>query len=98
MTTKDTARSPTALKEALSLETAAGVMDLKINGEKTKYMTTRVNKHQPKHFQIERFNFETVQNFTYLGSLLGVNNDNSVEIRKIIFLANKCSYGLKGQR
>ena len=34
MTTKDTARSPTALKEALSLETAAGVMDFKINEEK----------------------------------------------------------------
>jgi hypothetical protein len=34
-------RSPTALKEAfLSLERAARVMGLKINDEKTKYMTT----------------------------------------------------------
>jgi hypothetical protein len=27
------------------------------------------NKNQLKHFQIENFNFETVQSFTYLGSL-----------------------------
>jgi hypothetical protein len=32
-----------------------------------------------------------------LGSLVGVNNDNSVEIRKRIVLANKCIYGLKRQ-
>jgi hypothetical protein len=36
------ARSRTALKEAfLSLERAAGEMGLKINGEKTKYLTTK---------------------------------------------------------
>ena len=92
------ARSPTALKEAfLSLERAAGTVGLKINEEKTKYMTTRVNKHQPKHFQIENFNFETVQSFTYVGFLLDVNNDNSVEIRKRLLLANKCFYGLNKQ-
>jgi hypothetical protein len=92
------ARSSIALMEAfLSLERAAGAMGLMIKKEKTKYMTTRINKHQPKHFQIERFNFETVQSFTHLGSLLDVNNDNSVEIRKIILLANKCFCGLKIQ-
>jgi hypothetical protein len=38
------ARSPTALKEAfLLLERAAGVMGLKINNKKTKYVTTRIN-------------------------------------------------------
>jgi hypothetical protein len=92
------ARSPTALKEAfLSLERAAGVMGLKINEKKTKYITSRTNKHQPKQFQIEKFSFEIVQSFTYLGSLLDVNNDNFVEIRKRILLANKCFYGLKRQ-
>ena len=40
-------------------------MGLKINEEKTKYMTTRVNKHQPKHFQIENFNFQTVQSLNF---------------------------------
>jgi sorting nexin-29 len=93
-----TARYPTALKETLlSLERAAGVMALQINEEKTKCMTTRVNKNRSKYFQVEKFNFETVQSFKYLGSLVDVNNNNSVEIRKIILLANKCFYGLKRQ-
>jgi sorting nexin-29 len=60
-------------------------------------VTSRINKHQTKQFQIEEFSFETVQSFTYLGPLLDVNNDNSVEIRKRILLANKCFYGLKRQ-
>ena len=46
---------------------------------------------------IERFNFESVQNFTFFGSFLDVNNDNSVEIRKRILLAKKCFCGLKTQ-
>jgi sorting nexin-29 len=91
-------RSPTALKEAfLSLERAAGSMGLKINEEKTKYLITRVNINQPKYFQIGKFNFETAQSFAYLGSLVDVNNDNSVKIRKRILLANKCFYVLKRQ-
>jgi sorting nexin-29 len=90
------ARFQTALKKAfLSLERAAGEMGLNINEEKTKYLTTRVNKNQLKHFQIGNFNFETVQSFTYLGSFINVNNDNFVEIKKIILLANKGFYGLK---
>jgi hypothetical protein len=62
-------------------------MGLKINEKKTKYLTKRVNKNQHKYLQIGNFNFEAVQNFTY--------NDNSVEIKKRIFLANKRFYGLK---
>ena len=84
------ARSQTALKEAfLSLERAAGEIGLKINEEKTKYLTTRVNKIQPKHFQIENFNFETVQSSTYLGSLINGNSDNSADIKKIILFLIK---------
>jgi hypothetical protein len=49
------ARSPTALKEAfLSPERAAGVMGLKINEKKTKYMTPRTDRHQRKQFEIEK--------------------------------------------
>jgi hypothetical protein len=40
-------------------------MGLKINEKKTKYMTTRINKHQPKQFQIEKFSFETVQFYIF---------------------------------
>ena len=55
----------------------------------TKYLTTGVNKNQPKYFQIEKFKFEMVQSFTYLGSLIDANNDISVKIKKRILLANK---------
>ena len=37
------------------------------------------------------------QGFTYLGSLINVNNDNFAEIKKIILMANKGFYGLKRQ-
>jgi hypothetical protein len=43
-----------------------------------------VNKNQPKYFQIEKFKFEMIQSFTYLGSLIDANNDISVEIKKRI--------------
>jgi hypothetical protein len=77
------ARSRKSLKEAfLSLERAAREMGLRINEEKTKYLTTGVNKNQPKYFQIEKFKFEMVQSFTYLGPLIDANNDISVEIKK----------------
>ena len=72
-------------------------MSKKINEEKTKYLTTRVTKNQPKRYQIENFKFETVQNFTYLGFLMDLNNDNSAEIQKRILMANKCFCGLKRQ-
>ena len=69
------ARSQTALKEAfLSPERAAGVMGLKIYEEKTKYLTTRGNENQPKHIQIENFNFGTVQSCTYLCFLINISN------------------------
>jgi hypothetical protein len=56
-----------------------------------------VNKNQTKYFQIEKFKFEMVQSFTYLGSLIDANNDISVEIKKRILLANKGFYGLRKQ-
>ena len=49
------------------------------------------------YFQIKNFNFEAVQSFTYLGTLINVNNDNSAEIKKRIVMANKGLYGLKRQ-
>jgi len=89
------ARSRTALKEAfLSFERAAGEMSLRINEKKTKYFTTRESKNQQSYFQIKNFNFEVVQTFTYLGSLI---NDSSAVIMERILMANKVRYGLKRQ-
>jgi hypothetical protein len=72
-------------------------MGLRINEEKTKYLITGVNKNQPKYFQIEKFKFEMVQSFTYLGSLIDANSDISVEIKKGILLAHKGFCGLERQ-
>ena len=92
------ARSQATLKEVfLSLETAAGEMDLRINEETTKYLTTRESNNQQRYFQIKNLNFEAVQSFTHLGSLINVINDNSAEIKKRILMVNKGFYGLKRQ-
>ena len=92
------ARSRAVLKESfLLLERATRQMGLKINEKKTKYLTTRVNQNQRKNFTIVNSNFEAVQSFTYLGSLVNVNNDNSVKVKKRILPANKGFYGLKRQ-
>jgi len=72
-------------------------MGLRINKKKTKYLTTTESKNQQRYFQIKNFNFETVHSFTYLGSLINVNDDSSVEIKKRILMANKGCYGLKRQ-
>ena len=90
------ARSRAALKEAFaSLERPAGEMGLRINEEKTKYLTKRESKNQQRYFQIKNFNFEAIQSFTYLGSLTNVNNDNSAKIKNRILMTNKCCFGLK---
>ena len=90
-------RSRMALKEAfLSLERAVGEMGLRINEKKTKYLAKRESKNHQSYFQIKNFNFEAYS-FTYLGSLINVNNDNSAEINKRILMANKGFYGLKRQ-
>ena len=60
-------------------------------------MATKESKNRQSYFQIKNFNFETVQSFTYLDSLINVNNDTSAEIKKRILIANKGFYGLKRQ-
>jgi len=57
-------------------------MGLRINEKKTKYLATREYKNQQSYFQIKNFNFEALQSFTYLGSHINVNNDNSAKLRK----------------
>ena len=64
-------------------------MDLRINQKQTKYLATGEIKNQQRYFQIKNFNFEAVQNFRYLGSLINVNNDNSAEIKRRILMVNK---------
>ena len=49
----------------------------------------------PKTAKIRRLSLHC--RFTYLDSLINVNNDNCAEIKKRILMANKFFYGLKRQ-
>ena len=49
----------------------------------------------PRTVKIQRLSLQC--RFTYLGSLINVNNDNSAEIKKMILIANKGFYELKRQ-
>ena len=49
----------------------------------------------PRTVKIQRLSLQC--HFTYVGSLINVNNDNCAEIKKIILMANKGFYGLKRQ-
>ena len=60
------------------LEEASKEVGLVINVGKTKYMvaTNTQNCSKPRTIEIWRYNFERVDSFTYLGSL--VTGDNNV--------------------
>ena len=66
-----------------------------INQDKTKYMPIVKNSYSPTHFLVGQYKFETVTEFTYLGSMFNVNNDILPEIRKRVAAANKAFYGLR---
>ncbi len=49
------------------------------------------------HLQIENQQFEIVNEFVYLGALIRVDGDNSMEIKRRNMLANRCFFGLRKQ-
>lgn len=55
------------------------------------------NAKQSENITIGNYTFGIVQTFTYLGSSVSCNNDNNLEIKKQILIANKYFYGLKNQ-
>ena len=81
-------RSPAELIVAFdALEKAANKMKLKVNIEKTKHMFCGKKEYISKTFEIGPYNFESVKNFTYLGSEVNYLNDINPEIRKRIIAA-----------
>ena len=89
-------RSAKELKVAfLALEKAAGKMNLKINIQKTKYMFCGKKESPLRTFDINQYKFESVTNFTYLGSEINHQNDINPEIRRRIVAANRCFFGLR---
>jgi sorting nexin-29 len=90
------ARSRATLGESfLALEKSARKMNLRVNVEKTKYMYCGKMETIPNFFEIDSFKFESVKNFTYLGSEINYQNDINPEIRKRIIAANRCFFGLR---
>jgi endonuclease/exonuclease/phosphatase family metal-dependent hydrolase len=93
-------RSLPNLKENfIKLEKAAENMGLKINESKTKlmYISSVKSRHDRlgQNFTIGEYNFEVVEIFIYLGSLVTKDNNMEEEIKRRILLANKCYYGLQ---
>jgi endonuclease/exonuclease/phosphatase family metal-dependent hydrolase len=81
------------------LEREARQLGLKVNETKTKYMLTTkqesLRQRIGQSVQLGEYNFEVVEEFIYLGSLLNANGDNtSKEISRRIIMANRCFYGL----
>ena len=87
-------RTEAAVKETyVVLREEAAKVGLMINEEKTKYMTTRPDNRDK--VEMGGQSFETVNEFVYLGALIRCDNDNTMEIKRRIMLANRCFYGLK---
>lgn len=79
----------------LNLEKCAKKFGLQINANKTKYMQTGIkNNLPPTVLAIGGHQFETIETFIYLGSLVTTNNDTKAEINRRIHLANKTYFGL----
>ena len=74
-------------------------MGLVINEGKTKYMVTANTQNCSKPHAIEtgRYNFERVDSFTYLGSLVNGDSNVSEEITNRHIAANRSYFGLKSQ-
>ena len=79
------------------IEKESQKMGLAVNEDKTKLMvsSSRTSCRLDKRVNVDnRYNFEVVDNFIYLGSAVNKNNDVSLEIKRRIVLANGCYLGL----
>lgn len=92
------ARSYSALKEAfLQLMEAADDMGLTINESKTKYMkvSRAAGNNAGPPVVMGPYSFESVSQFTYLGSVVSSTNRVSLEVSQRIVKANRCYFGLR---
>lgn len=81
------------------IEREASKMGLAINADKTKLMQAVFRKSLcvDKSVKVGNFEFEVVDDFIYLGSLVNNKNNVSMEIKRRITLANRCYFGLSKQ-
>lgn len=81
----------------VALRRGAAELGLKVNEDKTKYMVANASEARTavtSALQLTGNNFEGVDRFVYLGSLVNNDNDTSEEVRRRITLGNRCFYSL----
>jgi len=89
------ARNKSTLKELFTaLEMAANDFGLKINEDKTKYMTTNLDDTSESKFEIHNYKFELVKEFKYLGSIISNKGGSQTDIRARLLAANRCYFAL----
>jgi hypothetical protein len=80
------------------MEKAASPMGLKVNEEKTKCMVVtskeRRMRNVDKSLTTGEHNFEVVDEFKYVGTLINTENSIPEKIKRRIVAANRSSYGL----
>ena len=89
------ARNIPALEEMLNIiEEVGRKVGLTINTDKTKYMRTKTSQNRdiPRIMKIGNYNFESVNDFTYLGVQLNSRGTISEEINYRIIQANKAYF------
>ena len=86
------------MKEAFQLlEEASKEVGFVVNEWKTKYIVAANTQNcgKPHTMEIERYNFERVDSFTYLGSLVIGDNNVTQEIKNRLTAANRSYFGIK---
>jgi len=80
----------------LKLEKAVAKVGLHCNEGKTAYMCVDRRQLRPltNTLNIGRYNFNKVQQFKHLGTIVTENNDIAKEVAAKILTGNKCYYGL----
>lgn len=90
-------RSIITIKEAFNnLEEAAKEVGLTVNEHKTK-LVVQCKKRKSRigqNITIGNYNFEVVNNFTYLGSNITANNDEGQEVQKRVAAGNRAYYSM----
>lgn len=78
------------------LEKSLAKISLRINKEKTKYISVRrkSNARLNPSLRIDQYNFGRVEQFKYLETIQTENNDTAIEIEARIQAGNKCFVGL----
>lgn len=91
-------RGTLAVKEPfIEMEREACKVGLVVNEEKTKYLALERSQgsRMGQNVTIDTYNFEVVQSFKYLGSMLNVTSDIGEEIKMRITQGSRSFYALK---